>query len=397
MSDSRKSPRWLKWPVRIVVSLVVLGALGWGGRLVWQQVSPGLFGRKREEKVPTAKVKAANIAEEIVSVGRIRAVFSTELRSEVNGRISKIIAPDGQPVVRAQDILMLDQQDLLTQLQESDRNIEAAKLRTERTQRDYDRQNDLYKRGLITKKDFDESRITLALSVNDGQVAESRNANLRDKLTKTIIRAPHDGTLLLKDLTEGQIITGVSGQNGGTLLGEVADLSSLMVRTNINEIDVARLKIGDAARIRIDPLRGLQLTGVVRRIATSATENQMDRTRLFPIDVVLDTTDARLRPGMSATVTFTLARAENTPSLPLTAVFSNADSVRYTFVKKGDAYEVRVIDTGLADTRRIQVLAGVEVGEEVALTRPPAFDGEVPVVGATPNGAPTTRSAGTSR
>ena len=396
MSVPSSRSRWFKIVVRTLVVLVVVGGVGWGGRWVWKQISPGLFGNKREEKVVTAKVKPATIAEEIVSVGRIRAVFSTELRSEVNGRIAKLIAPDGQTLTRDQDILQLDQQDLLTQLQESDRNIEAAKLRTERAQREFDRQRELQGRGIVANKDYEEARIALALCVNDSAVSDSRNANLRDKLTKTVIRAPHPGTLLLKDLTEGQVITGVAGQSGGTLLGEVADLSALMVRTNINEIDVARLKVGDRARVRIDPLRGLTLMGVVRRIATSATESQMDRTRLFPIDVVLDATDARLRPGMSATVTFTLARAENTPALPLTAVFSNADSVRYVFVKKGETYEARVIETGIADTRRIQVLSGLESGDEVALTRPLTFDGELPAVGATPPGG-ASRSSGTSR
>ena len=234
-------PRWLKVTLRTVLILAALTGLGWGVKLVWRQVSPGLFGNKREEKIPTARVKPATIAEEIVTVGRIRAVFSTELRSEVNGRITKLSAPDGVTLERDQEVIKLDQQDLLTQLQESDRTIEAAKLRTERAQRDYDRQHDLQLRGLIASKDFEEARITLALAVNDSAIAESRNANLRDKLTKTVIRAPHSGTLLLKDLTEGQVITGVGGQSGGTLLGEVADLSALMVRTNVNEIDVARL------------------------------------------------------------------------------------------------------------------------------------------------------------
>jgi len=270
-----------------------------------------------------------------------------------------------------------------------------AKLQAERSRRDFDRQSDLKRRALITDKDFEEARISYSLAENNSAICEARAANLRDKLTKTIITAPHAGTLLFKDLTEGQVITSAASQNGGTLLGEVADLSALMVRTNINEIDVARLKVGDAARVRIDPLRGLTLNGIVRRIATSATESQMDRTRLFPIDVVLDSTDARLRPGMSATVTFTLARAENTPSLPLTTVFSNADSVRYVFVKKGESYEARVIETGIADTRRIQVLSGLEIGDEVALTRPLTFDGELPVVGSSPSS--NNRSAGTSR
>ena len=369
----------MKTLLRVALILVVLAGLGWGGRIVWKKIGPGLFGNKREAKIPTTRVKPANIAEEIVAVGRLRAVFSTELRAELSGRIVKISVTDGQAVKREQEILRLDQQDILTQLQEAERNIEASKLKMQRAKREFDRQKELQARNLITPKDFEEVRVTLSLAENEAAVYEARAANLRDKLTKTIIRAPHDGTLLLRDLTEGQLVTSAAAQNGGTLLGEVADLSALMVRTNINEIDVARLKVADVARVRVDSLRNMMMAGEIKRIATTATETPGDRTRVFPVDVVLDESDARLRPGMSATVMFTLAHVENVPSVPLSGVFSNADSVRYVFLRKGEGFEVRGIDIGIADTRRVQILSGLEAGDEVALMRPLEFEGEIPV------------------
>jgi RND family efflux transporter MFP subunit len=379
MRSPVKPPRWSKIILRSVIIFALLVGLGWGGRTVWRQVSPGLFGTKRQEKVPTAKVRNATISEEIVAVGRLRAVFSTELRSEINGRIVKILAVDGQKVQRDQEILRLDQQDLLTQIQEMERSIDAARLRAQRAKKDYERQVDLQKRGVVTIKDFEDSRITLSLADNDATIFEARAANLRDKLTKTVIRAPHAGTLLLRDLTEGQVVTSAAAQNGGTLLGEVADLSSLMVRTNINEIDVARLKPADVARVRVDSIRSMIIAGSIKRIATSATESNVDRTRVFPVDVILDEADDRLRPGMSATVTFTLARVDDALALPLSGVFSTAESVRYVFLRKNERFEVHSVETGIADTRRVQVLSGLETGDEVALTRPLDFDGELPL------------------
>jgi RND family efflux transporter MFP subunit len=381
MSSTAQSPRRFKSLVRAVFILVLLVALVWGGYAIWRQISPNLFGTKREEKIPTARVARATISEEVITVGRVRAVFSTELRSEINGRIIKLLATDGDKIGRDKEVLTLDQQDLLTQLQEAERNIAAARLRTERARRDASRFTDLRSKSLVAPKDLEEATTTLALAENDAAIAEARAANLRDKLTKTVIRAPHDGTLLLRDLTEGQVITGVGAQNGGTLLGEVADLSALMVRTNVNEIDVARLQLGDKANVRIDPLRTVIMTGTVRRIATSANESPVDRTRVFPVDVVLDGVEPRLRPGMSATITFTLARAENTPALPLSAVFSTSDSLRYVFVRTPTSFAARSVEIGIADTRRVQILSGLQEGDEVALSRPVEFEGEIPTVG----------------
>ncbi|MFM9030621.1 MAG: efflux RND transporter periplasmic adaptor subunit [Opitutaceae bacterium] len=375
-----KSSRWTKTLLRTVIVLVVLGGLGWGGRIVWKAVSPTLFGNKREEVVPVTKVRSANIAEEIVAVGRLRAVFSTDLRSEINGRIVKILAVDGQKLKRDDEILRMDQQDILTQIQEMERSIEAAKLRTQRARRDYERLVDLQKRGVVTAKDFEDARITLSLSENDAAIAEARAANLRDKLAKTVIRAPHDGTLLLRDLTEGQVITSAAAQNGGTLLGEVADRSALMVRTNINEIDVARLKVGDTARVRVDAMRSLQMSGTVKRIATSALESSVDRTRVFPVDVFLDEPDERLRPGMSATVMFTLAKVDDATAVALSAVFATAEALRYVFLKNETGFEIRAVETGIADTRYVEIISGLKVGDEVARTRPLEFEGEPPVL-----------------
>jgi RND family efflux transporter MFP subunit len=360
--------------------IAVLAGSAYGGRIIWRQVSPGLFGNKRQEKIPTVKVRTATISEEIVAVGRLRAVFSTELRSEITGRIVKILATDGQKVTRNQEILRLDQQDILTQIQEMERTIEAAKLKAQRASRDHERLVDLQKRGVVTVKDFEDSRITFSLAQNDAAIAEARAANLRDKLAKTVIRAPHDGTLLLKDLTEGQVVTSAAAQNGGTLLGEVADLSVLMVRTNINEIDVARLKVGDVARIRVDSMRSVLMAGRIKRIATSALESNVDRTRVFPVDVVLEEVDERLRPGMSATVMFTLARVEDTLAVALSAVFSTAEGARYVFLKNGESFAIHTVETGIADTRYVQILSGLEKDAEVARTRPLEFEGDLPVV-----------------
>lgn len=373
------SPRPRNTVVRIIVIFAILAGGGWGGRFVWKQVSPTLFGQKRPEQIRTDRVRTANISEEIVAVGRVRAVFSTELRAEINGRIMKILAKDGQTVARNEEIVRLDQQDLLTQITEMERTIEATKLRSLRTRRDYERTAELHRTGLITTKEFEDAKINLSLAENDSAIADARLANLRDKLAKTVIRAPHDGTLLLRDLTEGQVITGAAAQNGGTILGEVADLSVLMVRTNVNEIDVARIKSDDVARVRVDPLRNVMMSGAVRRIATSATETQVDRTRLFPVDVHIENVDPRLRPGMSATVIFTLAQVRNTPAVLLSAVFTTADSMRYVFVRQAGTFHIRPVEVGIADTRRIQILSGLQLGDEVATSRPLEFEGEVPV------------------
>jgi hypothetical protein len=62
MASSPKKPLTLKSILRLVIVAGILGAAGWGGRALWKQIGPGLFGTKREAKIPTAAVKVANIS-----------------------------------------------------------------------------------------------------------------------------------------------------------------------------------------------------------------------------------------------------------------------------------------------------------------------------------------------
>jgi hypothetical protein len=82
---------------------------------------------------------------------------------------------------------------------------------------------------------------------------------------------------------------------------------------------------------------------------------------------------------MSATVMFTLARVDDVIAAPLNAVFSTAESARYVFLRKGETFEAHAVETGIADTRYVQIVSGLQVGDELARNRPLEYEGELPV------------------
>lgn len=89
---------------------------------------------------------------------------------------------------------------------------------------------------------------------------------------------------------------------------------------------------------------------------------------------------------MSATVMFTLAKVDDATAVALSAVFATAEALRYVFLKKETGFEIRPVETGIADTRYVEILSGLKVGDEVARTRPLEFEGEPPVL--SPNNNP---------
>ena len=264
MSSPANPSRAPKVALRLVIIAVVLAGGIWGGRIAWQKLSPALLGNKRQEKIPTSRTRTASIAEEIVAVGRLRAVFSTELRSEINGRIVKILAVDGQKVDARSGNHPLGPAGLADpDPRRWSVRIEAAKLKAASAPvATMSASLDLQKRGVVTDqgfRGFPRSRSPRSAE-NDSAIAEARVANLRDKLTKTV----HARARIQRNIAVARFDRGPGRhraprpKTAACLLGEVADLSMLMVRTNINEIDVARLKMGDVARVRVDSMRSLQ-------------------------------------------------------------------------------------------------------------------------------------------
>jgi hypothetical protein len=239
-----------------------------------------------------------------------------------------------------------------------ERTIEAAKLKAQRAA--HERLIDLQKRGVVTVEDFGDSHC-LTLAQNDAAIAgrgrPTSATNSQDRHPR-----PHDGT---------HAAQGFDGRPGRhQRCGQTAAHSSASAvsqsdgRTNINEIDVARLKVGDIARARrfhahrrwpaassgSPRARGKQSTG----LASS-------------VDVVLEEVDERLRPGMSATVIFTLARVEDTLAVALSAVFTA--EARYVFMKKGEGFAVHAVKPALRIRAMCRSFPGWK-DAEVARTRP---------------------------
>jgi hypothetical protein len=112
----------------------------------------------------------------------------------------------------------------------------------------------------------------------------------------------------------------------------------------------------------------LKFKGRVDRIAPQATLK--NNIKGFATQVVLKDTDPRVRPGMTANLSISLASAEHVVAVPLAAVFTEMNE-RYVYVKKDEAFDIRVIRLGVTDFQFAEVQNGVQPGEVVSLVRPP--------------------------
>lgn len=341
-----------RWLVTLFVALLVVVAVA----LAYPRLRPT---REQPRKVGVARVERRDLRFNIDVTGDVNPAQQVEIKPEVSGRIIHLPVLAGQVVKKGDVLVELDDRDLLTARQGAQTDIERARLTVDRSQADFDRGQGLYRAKLSSQETFDNVSNDLALARNALAKAQRSLQSVDDQLTKTRILSPTDGTILVLPVVEGQVVTAAASVNSGTSLMTVANLANLIVVTQINQVDVAKLAVDQTVTLRLDALREPPMTAVIRFIApVAAVKNSI---KGFQVEAAILRPSPRLRPGMTVNVTVPIDQADNALCVPVGAVFDNAVYVRG---------QRRPVTLGVTDYFYTQILSGVSEGEEVQLSAP---------------------------
>lgn len=158
----------------------------------------------------------------------------------------------------------------------------------------------------------------------------------------------------------------------GAAIAELPDLSSIRITGRIDETERGRLKSGQTVTVRLDSVPDRQFTGSVAQIGTIASTDfsaGWPFPRDFYLEISLDQTDQRLRPGMSASVRVAVDRVPDAIVLPADASFQKSGRT-VAYVLRGSRFEERVIEVGRRSGDQLLVTSGLKTGERVALKDP---------------------------
>jgi len=343
-------------------------------------IAGGLFALRQaqrdaepEEKLTiTTVAERKTIEEAIEESGFVEPEVSTEVRSEISGRIRQVFIEPGEIVQAGQTLIELDPLTLENDLVEAQRNHQADSLRLVKAKRDFERLRELRKNEYAQEQEYLDAETAYQLAQIQVEVSAARLEKAEDNLQKTVIRAPQGGTVSDLTVNEGQVIIGATSVNQGTLLMKIHDLSSLYVRLEVNELDIAKIKEGMSAEVSFDSIPDLQLEGTVSRIHPFAF-NQSN-VRVFQTEVTFESASPLIRPGISADIRIVTGRAENAVTVSLSAVFTD-ELERYVYVLEDPTLpemEKRPVETGISNTRWVEIREGLNEGDTVSLIRPKA-------------------------
>jgi HlyD family secretion protein len=352
------------------------------------------------------KVQAEDLQVSVREVGVVDPVTKVDVKSAVSGRVVGLRVREGA-VVRTGQVLAEIEPDVnqAQSLSDVQAGVTEARLKLKDAERVYDSQKALYDAGLLGSqalKDVQTSRDLAAEGLNAArmryQIVEQRGIPISGNAAsqKAIVTSPMNGVVITKGVELGETVTsGVSSFNAGTVLFTVADLKSLIIRVDLNEVDIAKVHVGQPVRITLDAYPQKTFTGKVRFVAPAA--KLVDKIKVFPIEISIDELSDAFRTGMSANVEILGEKRAQAISIPLEALQRrDGETIAYRLkanlkpqqiadAKDGlsgrnkftwlsdhwkNYFDAVPVKAGVATLERVEILAGLRPGEQVALEDP---------------------------
>lgn len=335
--------------------------------------SPTLFSLNFRQKSlaasPVARAEKRLIEASLDLSGEVIPAFQLEVKPEVGGKLKALHVIPGQIVKQGDLLVEIDDRDLLTEKDSALTEIEGAKLSMGKAQKNFERARSLFAEKLISREVFDNLTAEFDLTKNGLTKAQSKLQLVEDRLQKTKVLAPTNGTALTVPVVEGQVVIGAASVNNGTTLMTLANLSKLLIELHINQVDKSRLALNQPVLIRADALKDETLSAHLAFIAPIATTK--NNVKGFQVQALIEKADPRLSPGMTVTLNVPIGLAPDALSVPVNAVFKGPKNQRFVYLKSALSTEKRPVTIGITNLDHAQILDGLKEGDEILLTEPP--------------------------
>jgi RND family efflux transporter MFP subunit len=196
-------------------------------------------------------------------------------------------------------------------------------------------------------------------------------ASVNSLMERFSIRAPVDGMVLYKRATNGRPRgVGSPVSTWDPTVAVLPDLHLLESVTYINEIDIAKLAVGQPVRITLDGDPSKRLTGKVAGIANIGERRPNSDAKVFEVVIAVDSTSLSVRPGMTTSNAIETTVIRDALSIPIEAVMSEGD-LAYVYKRDGERTVRQQVELGAMSENDIIIRRGLAPGDRVLLTAPP--------------------------
>ncbi|WP_421765656.1 efflux RND transporter periplasmic adaptor subunit [Ekhidna sp.] len=181
--------------------------------------------------------------------------------------------------------------------------------------------------------------------------------------------APEDGMLIYKRNWDGKPVKEGSQISGwDPIVATLPDLSKMISKTYVNEVDIRKVKPGQSVEIGFDAFPDKNLKGRVKKVANVGEQRPNSDAKVFEVEIEVFGTDPLLKPGMTTSNKIITKTVEDALFIPLESLQSQFDSITYVFKKTGGSTTKQEVMIGDANAEYVHILGGLEVGDRVSLS-----------------------------
>ena len=356
-----------------------------------------------------AAVERLDLARSVVATGKIEPVTKVEIKSKASGIILKLPVNVGDRVRQGQVICELDQNDLLPRQRQAqaalgmaEASLKSARAEYDRAKveaegpdlpflkRDMERAREMFLHKVAPQMARDEAEKNYEMAKNrqqvaivalgvsdagirkaDAQVEQSRAqlATTEEDLRNATIVSPIDGVVLSRDREVGDAVSSILTMgSGATLIMTVGDLREVYVKGKVDESDIGRVFLGQAARITVESYKDQKFAGKVTKISPMGVEK--DNVTTFEVRVSISNETGKLMATMTANAEILLEERKSVLAIPEGAIIYGKDKSVQVEVPDPVSETGRrrvTVTTGIGNGSRTEILRGLSEGQKVIL------------------------------
>jgi len=333
--------------------------------------------------------------------GQVVAVDEVSLSAKMGGKVEQILVKEGDKVRAGQVLIKLEQKDVVSQLNQAEAGLDAAKAQSsslenaqlpqqiaqlesalnqakanfENVRENYERMKSLYSEGAISEQEFDGIELQYTVAKEQHESAKTQLTLIKEKsapesiaaakaqvkqaeaglaaakvaLDNCFIISPIDGIVGSIDAAPGQLLS------PGVPVLTVGDLNSVEVHINVTEDRVNALKVGQEAKMTIDSAEVFEQIGKI----VSISPFKDSRTQVYPVKILVPNNEGKLKSGMFARAELRVALHKDAVTVPEEAIVS-FDGIELVYILEDGIAKAKNVITGAASMGKVVITEGLE-------------------------------------
>lgn len=356
----------MKKVVRIVGLIILIGAFG--GTLFFLYNKS----KKKPDVFETKNPFISNVVMKTVATGSVVPRFEIEIKPQVSGIIDELYIEAGDRIQKGQVVARIKIIPDMVTLNAAETRLNRAKINYEDAQTDYQRQQKLFDKNVISYEEFKNAKVAYDSAKEELNAAENNLDLIKNGVTKkaetatnTLVRSTINGMVLDVPVEVGNSVIQANTFNDGTTIASVANMNDMIFEGNVDETEVGKIKEGMPIELEIGAIEKEKFDAILEYISPKGVEE--NGAIQFEIKANVNLKEGQfIRAGYSANANIVLGKKDSVMVIPEGMLKFENDS-SYVEVQNGEEqnFEKRFVKTGISDGINIEITEGLKLDDKV--------------------------------